>query len=189
MLCWSELIVVLIVAIALARTRRTPWSLVAWVLLVLGFSTFSWIALVLVVAWLFALAWRSWCAMPRSTLAFNALQIALAALTFIALVCVAAAIPQGLLGEPDMHVAGQGSTAHALRWFVDRNADALPRVRAITLPLSAYKLAMLSWAIWLANALVAWLRSGFAAWTRDGYWRARASTPRVDIPVVAPPPR
>jgi hypothetical protein len=37
-----------------------------------------------------------------------------------------------------------------------------------------YKVLMLLWALWLANALIGWLRDAFAAWTRDGYWRSRA---------------
>ena len=49
----------LLVAYALARTRRTPLTLTQWILLGIGFSTFSWLALAVVVAWLFALDWRA----------------------------------------------------------------------------------------------------------------------------------
>jgi len=108
-------------------------------------------------------------------------------LTAIALVCLVAAIPQGLLGTPDMHVAGNGSSATSLRWFVDRSGvDTWPTARAISLPLWTYKAAMLAWAIWLANAVIGWLGWGLAAWTRGGYWRRRAKA-AVDIPAVPPP--
>ena len=96
----------------------------------------------------------------------------------MALLCLVAAIPQGLLGTPDMHVAGNGSSAQSLRWFADRSDDALPVASAISVPLWVYKVAMLAWAIWLANAVVGWLRYGFAAWTRDGHWRAHAAQGR-----------
>jgi len=183
-LYWSELVVMLLVAWALARTRRTPLKLWQWILLGIGFSTFSWLALLAVVAWLFAIDWRERGPAPASALAFNLAQIGLVVLTLIALLCLVAAIPQGLLGTPDMHVAGNQSSAQLLRWFADRSADALPQGVAISVPLWVYKLAMLAWALWLASAVVGWLRHGFAAWIRDGYWHR---TPKVDVPAAPPP--
>lgn len=187
-LYWSELVVMLLVAWALARTKRTPLRLWQWILLGIGFSTFSWLALLVVVAWLFAIDWRARGPLPRSVLAFDVAQVGLVALTVIALLCIAAAIPQGLLGSPDMHVAGNQSTAQALRWFADRTSDALPTASAVSVPLWVYKLAMLAWALWLASALVGWLRSAFAAWTHDGYWRRSPRKAKVDVPAAAPPP-
>jgi hypothetical protein len=187
-LYWSELLVMLLIAWALARTRRTRLTFVQWILLGIGFSTFSWPALLLVVAWLFALDWRERSAPPASAALFNLAQIGLAVLTGAALLCLVAAIPQGLLGVPDMQVAGNGSSAYGLRWFADRSADALPGASAISVPIWAYKIAMLAWAIWLANAVVGWLRHGFAAWTRGGHWRALPRKAVVDIPSATPPP-
>lgn len=187
-LYWSELVVMLLVAYALARTRRTPLTLAQWILLGIGFSTFSWLALAVVVAWLFALDRRARGPAPASAAWFDLSQIALAVLTVIALVCLAAAIPQGLLGTPDMHVAGHGSQPQSLRWFADRSADALPEARAISVPLWVYKVAMLAWALWLANAVIGWLRYGFAAWTKDGYWRAVRRKAIVDVPAETAPP-
>jgi hypothetical protein len=187
-LYWSELAVMLLVAWALARTRRTPLRLWQWILLGIGFSTFSWLALAVAVAWLFALDWRARGPSPSSAVLFDVSQIALAVLTLVALVCLAAAIPQGLLGAPDMHVAGHGSYAQTLRWFADRSSDALPQATAISVPLWVYKVAMLAWALWLANAVVGWLRHGFAAWTKDGYWRALRRKPVVDVPAATAPP-
>ncbi|MEO6929234.1 MAG: hypothetical protein ABI190_08720, partial [Casimicrobiaceae bacterium] len=184
-LYWSELAVMLLVAFALARSRRTPLKTWQWMLLGLGFSTFSWLALLLVVAWLFAFDLRARGA-PSSPRVFNLVQVGLAALTLVALWCVLASIQQGLLGAPDMHVTGNGSSAQALNWFADRSADALPVASAISVPLWIYKLAMLAWALWLAHALVGWLRNAFAAWTRDGYWRS-VPRPIVDVPTAKAP--
>jgi hypothetical protein len=184
-LYWGELLVMILVAYALSRTRRTKLTFVDWLLLGIGFSTFSWTALIVVVAWLFAFDWRG-----RTTLAsdgvFNFAQVSLAALTAIALLCLISAIPQGLLGQPDMHVTGYGSSAHALQWFDDRSTDSLPQAMAITLPLWVYKVLMLAWALWLANALIGWLRIAFASWTTDGYWRARKKATPAEPPVAAP---
>jgi hypothetical protein len=179
-LYWGELVVVILVAYALARTRRTRLRFRDWLLLGLGFSTFSWSALGVVVAWLFAFDWRARGEMSPVRWRFNLLQIALLILTAVALTALASAIPQGLLGSPDMHVTGNGSNAQYLQWFADRSSDTLPQAASVSLPLWVYKVLMLAWALWLANALIGWLRDGFAAWTRDGYWRARIK------PVVAP---
>ena len=184
-LYWGELLVMILVAYVLSRTRRTKLRFIDWLLLGIGFSTFSWTALIVVVVWLFAFDWRG-----RTTLTsdrvFNLAQVSLAALTAIALLCLISAIPQGLLGQPDMHVTGYGSSAHALQWFEDRSADALPQAVAITLPLWVYKVLMLLWALWLANALIGWLRNAFASWTTDGYWRAAKKVAPPETPAAAP---
>jgi len=186
-LYWGELIVLIALAFALARTRRTPLRFHHWLLLGLGFSTFSWSALLIVVAWLFAFDWRRRGALSSSWWRFNLTQVALAVLTVVALFALASAIPQGLAGQPDMHVVGNGSTAFDLRWFADRSADALPQASALSLPLWVYKVLMLGWALWLANAVIGWLREGFAAWTRDGYWRPRPAAAVLPAPTPTAP--
>ncbi len=170
-LYWGELVVMILVAFALARSGRARLKFRHWLLLGLGFSTFSWVALLVVVAWLFAFDWRARSEPLANESHFNLAQIGLGLLTLIALACLISAIPQGLLGQPDMHVTGNGSSAHALRWFVDRSSDELPHAYAFSLPLWVYKLLMLAWALWLANALIGWLRDAFQAWTKGGYWR------------------
>ena len=170
-LYWGELVVLVAIAWALSRTRRTKLRFVEWLLLGLGFSTFSWGALLIVVAWLFAFDWRARGERQSIRWRFNGVQIALVALTGLALVALVSAIPQGLLGQPDMHVVGNGSIPTALRWFADRSADSLPLASAVSVPVWVYKVLMLAWALWLANALIGWLRDGFVAWTRGGYWQ------------------
>jgi len=176
LLYWGELAVALVLAflLTLALTRRgwTGLRLHHWFLLVLGFSTFSWTALALIAGWLVALDWRQ-----RADLSawkawrFNSVQIGLALLSVIALICLIAVIPVGLLGQPDMGVAGHGSHSHQLNWFADQSAGQLPTVTLITLPMWAYRAAMLAWALWLAWSVIGWLRRGLAAWTQGGYWR------------------
>ncbi len=190
-LLWGELLVMVIAAILLSRWRHSPLRMHQWLLLAVGFSTFSWAALIVVALWLFALdGRRRWA--PADALRFNLVQIALPVLTLAALLCMFNAIRNGLLGAPDMYVTGNGSDAQLLRWFADRSADALPVAGAISLPLWVYKLAMLAWALWLAWAVVDWLRRGFAAWQRGGYWRSPAPAAKLDpigdLPTPPPPP-
>ena len=191
-LYWGELVVMVLVAWGLARLRRTPLKLWHWLLLGFGFSTFSWGALLLVAAWLFALDWRGRWQGTKNDGVFNLAQIALALLTVLALFCLVASVPYGLLGQPDMHITGNGSSAQQLRWFADQAADALPVAGAVTLPRWVYQFSMLAWAMWLANALIGWLRWGFGAWTAGGYWRSAppkaAATSAATAPTSAPPP-
>ncbi len=161
-----------------------------WLLLGLGFSAFDWSAFALVALWLILLGVRGRHPpsdnMQRGS--FNLIQIGLAALTLCALLALIAAVPQGLLGQPDMHVAGNGSTAWSLNWFADRASDAVPVGTAFSLPLWTWKLAMLAWALWLANALIGWLRWAFEAWSTAGYWRRSEPNPAARTEPVPGPP-
>ncbi|KAA0071153.1 hypothetical protein [Rhodanobacter sp. T12-5] len=187
-LYWSQLLVLLLAAWLLARYAPTPLRFRHWLLLGLGFSAFAWSAYALVVAWLILLGLRAR-GTPSEQLGstkFNLLQLGLALLTLLALVVLIAAVPKGLLGLPDMHVAGNASDAWNLRWFADQSANVLPGAGVLSVSLWVYKLAMLAWALWLANALIGWLRWAFDAWTRGGYWRKSAPRPGVTPPQLPP---
>jgi len=117
---------------------------------------------------------------------FNLVQIGLVLFSVPAMLCLVGAVYAGLLGDPDMSVTGNWSSARSLRWFADQSAALLPQAGALTLPLWVHKVAMLAWALWLASALVGWLRWAFACWTRGGYWRRDVRT-RVKLPDPPPP--
>jgi hypothetical protein len=175
-LYWGELAVALLLArlftFTLTRRGWTTLRLYQWLLLVLGFSTFSWAALALIVAWLIALDWRRRAVLSEwRNGAFNSVQFALASLSVIALLVLIAVIPNGLLGMPDMGVVGHGSSGNQLNWFADQSSGNLPAVTLISLPMWVYRVAMLAWALWLAWAVIGWLRRGLAAWMQGGYWR------------------
>lgn len=186
-LYWSQLVVLLLAAWLLARYAPTPLRFHHWLLLGLGFSAFAWSAYALVVVWLIALGLRARGVRAGNEVAFNLLQIALAALTALALLALVGAVPRGLLGLPDMHVAGNGSTAWQLHWFADQSSGALLNAGVFSVSLWVYKIAMLAWALWLANALIGWLRWAFGAWSEGGYWRKRAATATPpDLPPTSP---
>ena len=84
------------------------------------------------------------------------------------------AVQQGLLGAPDLQIAGNGSSGHLLRWYQDRSPPAWQPGEFWSAPLWVYRLLMLGWALWLAWALLGWLRWGWQCWGRDGHWRRRA---------------
>jgi len=80
-------------------------------------------------------------------------------------------IQQGLLGTPEMQIAGNGSSAHVLRWYQDRIAATPPGGWLLSVPLLVYRLAMLVWALWIAQALVGWLRWGWSCFSHGEIWR------------------
>jgi hypothetical protein len=187
-LYWSQLVVLLLVAWLLARFAPAPLRFRHWLLLGLGFSAFAWSAYALVVLWLILLGLRARGAPAErwTAVRFNLLQCALAALTLLALAVLISAVPKGLLGLPDMHVAGNHSSAWNLRWFADQGTNALPLGGVFSVSLWVYKIAMLAWALWLANALIGWLRWAFDAWTHGGYWRKREPKVGVTPPQLPP---
>jgi len=175
-LYWSELVVFLVLAVAIGRSGRSPLKTHEWLLLGLGLSTFSWWVLLLFAVWMFAMRWRDgW--RSDSNLRFNLVQIALGVLFVTTLIALVSAIPNGLLGHPDMRIAGPGSYGGTLAWFDDRIAGAMPDKSVISVSLWWYKLAMLVWALWLSFALVRWVPWAWRAYASGGIWRGRITLP------------
>jgi hypothetical protein len=171
-LFWGVLVVVAIIAVGLARSALTPLGTGAWLLLGIGLSQVNiWLALI-VVAWLLALGLRSRRGAALGKTAFNLSQLGLAFLTVAALVVLFHAVKQGLLGLPEMQIAGNGSTAYVLNWYQDLSTEQLPTAWVISVPVLAYRLLMLAWALWLAFALLRWLRWGWQAYSESGLWRS-----------------
>jgi hypothetical protein len=172
-LYWSELAVLILFALILGRIGLAPLTSWHWLLLGLGFSTFSWPALGVVVFWLLACGVRERWQTDVNWWRFNLIQTAIGGLTVIALLYVVTTLPQGLLGTPDMHVIGHGSYGDVLNWFADRSDSALPVASVITVPLWFYKALILAWALWLSFALLRWLPWVWQCFSSQGYWRSR----------------
>ena len=172
-LFWPLLAVLAALAVALGRIRLTPLRTHHWLLLGLGLTQVPLAAGALVAGWLLALGWRGEHGASVRGRWFDLVQIALVLWTLAALVVLFYSIQQGLLGLPDMQVAGNGSRASVLRWYQDRAGATLLRPWVLSIPLLAYRALMLAWALWLAMALLAWLRWGWAQWSRGELWRGR----------------
>ena len=175
-LYWGELLVFLGLAIVLGRLSHSPLSIGEWLLLGLGLSTISWTVLLLVAVWLFMMRWRE-----RTTDAqippgrFNVIQVALAALTVVAVTSlVFSGVRYGLLATPDMGVTGPGSYRNTFSWFMDRTSATLPQPVLYSVPMWVYRTVMFAWALWIALALARWLRFAWRAWSTGGYWRLPA---------------
>lgn len=181
-LFWSTVIALVPVSIALARTGLTPLGAVQWFLLGIGLTQIPiWAALV-VAGWLLALGWRGRNA-GGEPFVFDLRQIVLGLWTVVALTLLFWAIQHGLLGAPEMQIAGNGSDGWMLRWYADRAAGPMPTAWVLSVPLLAYRLAMLAWALWLANALLRWLSWGWQCFSTGGVWHSAPEAPRVPPPV------
>ena len=186
-LYWAMLLVIAALAVGLGRLGGTPLRTGSWLLLLIGLSQIPLLAGVVVVGWLLALARRAQLAPGAvSDRSFNGIQIGLAVLTLLALFTLMGAVRQGLLGYPEMQVAGNGSTASALHWYQDRSPPVPPRALVLSVPLWVYRVAMLAWALWLAAALLDWLRWGWGCFATGGLWRKRR---RETAPPQATPPQ
>ncbi|MDP5293858.1 hypothetical protein Q9290_16430 [Oceanimonas sp. CHS3-5] len=170
-LFWSLVAITVLLAAGLARLPHTPLRFHHWLLLGLGLTQIPlWMAAT-VVLWLLAFGLRGRWQHQQAGAWFNLAQVGLVLLTLVALAYLFHAIQQGLLGLPDMQIAGNGSYGNRLNWFQDRSAGALPTGWVLSVPLLFYRLLMLVWALWLAFALLGWLRWGWQCFTRDGLWR------------------
>ena len=185
-LFWGVLAVLFAIAWALGRLRFAPLRAWQWALLFVGLSQIPVWAAAVVVAWFAALTWRGRYGESLSAGRFKLAQGALVLLTLVTLALLFRAVAAGLLGQPEMQIAGNGSWAHSLHWYQDRFDKTLPQAWVWSAPLWLYRLLMLLWALWLANALLRWLRWGWEQFNAGGIWRQPAPKPAANP--AAPPP-
>lgn len=182
-LFWGVLLVILLVALALGKTKTTPLKTHHWILLGVGFSQAPVWMPALVAAWFFLLAYRERQPAAVSDRRFNALQLLLVFTTCLAGAFMLYAIWQGLLGLPHMQIVGNGSWEYELNWYQDRAEGVLPSAWVISVPIFVYRLLMLAWALWLAFALLNWVKWGWRCFSSNGLWR------KVTVPVIKKTPQ
>ena len=184
---WGFLVVSLALSFLLGSTSLTPLRWRHWFLLSLGLTQAPLPVTLLVLVWLFSLGVRKRRGGETAAIWFDLYQIALGALTVAALIGLFWSIRHGLLGYPEMKIAGNGSTARLLAWYEDRVASELPRPWILSGPLLLYRLAMLAWSLWLALALLRWLRWGWDCFSDGGVWRRIRRPPSPPRPPEAEP--
>ncbi|MDD9302765.1 MAG: hypothetical protein HUK40_10705 [Desulfobacter sp.] len=145
-LFWSVLIIVFIIALGLSRTQWAGLHFFHWFLLCLGMSMSNLGAGILVIGWLIALDFRKKANQMKGG-SFNLVQVGIVLLTFLSAAALVFAISNGLLGHPDMNIRGNGSSAGLLRWYHDVSLPVLPQAWVISIPMLAYRIAMLAWAL------------------------------------------
>lgn len=173
-LFWGVLLALFILSLALGASKLTPLKSWQWFLLGIGLSQTETTLMILVAGWLVALALREkFNPVPKLKYwQFNLMQAGIAGLTFIALIVLAVAVGKGLLGMPEMQIAGNGSSSYVLNWYQDRSGEILPQPSFVSVPLWLYRALMLLWALWLAVAVIGWLRWGWKAMNVGGLWES-----------------
>lgn len=171
-LLWGMLAVILLLALVLGRSASTPLKTHQWILLSLGVATVNLYVLALIALWLIILTKRGTLMQTPSRRIFKWMQFGLFCLSLVTLLLLLGSIPYSLLSSPDMHITGNGSNAHYLRWYQDQSESEFPQAWIISLPLWTYKLAMLLWSLWLASALLQWIRWGWQQLSRHALWYA-----------------
>ncbi len=173
-LFWPMLLVYAVLSFGLSRLPFVPLRFWQWLLLGVGLTQVHPLLALVVIAWFVALGFRKLRPLPIAAKHFNWAQFGLIALTVFALGILWAVIAKGLLGYPQMYIEGNGSTVQLLRWYCDRAMAALPHAWLLSVPLMAYRFAMLAWALWLAYAMNQWLRWGWGCFSEGGAWRRAA---------------
>jgi hypothetical protein len=170
-LFWALLLVTVLIAVGLGRSRLAPLKTHQWVLLGIGLTQLGVVSAALIVGWLLALGARERTPALDSPWYHNLVQLGLALLTLVALSALFDAVSRGLLGYPSMQIEGNDSDAYRLNWYQDRAAATPEQASIVSVPLWVYRVAMLFWALWLAFALLGWLKWGWGVYVRDGLWR------------------
>ncbi|MCB1619138.1 MAG: hypothetical protein KDI44_00210 [Thiothrix sp.] len=193
-LFWGVLLVLAILAFLLGRSGLTPLKGWQWLLLAVGLSQTATPLMIVVAAWLMAISWREKQQLQLREWQFNLMQVLLAGLTLVALLILMGAVANGLLGRPEMQIAGNGSSTYALNWYQDRTGTVLPQPDLVSAPLWIYRVLMLAWALWLAFSVLGWLRHGWRAINAGGLWKSlplrisRTAVPRQPVQPQNPPP-
>lgn len=196
-LIWGALVVVLVLAWFAPRGVPGLMGRPAWLVLALGVAPVSLGALAVLAGWFGALeARRRWSGRGRRALRI-AVQLLLVLWTLCAIAALLEVLRTGLLGYPDLLVAGPGSSNHLLSWTNDRFTERTAGAWVLSAPVWLYRAAMLAWALWLAASLLRWVGWAWRCYSVDGAWPDRtawAETRFEAAPTVpqataeAPPP-
>ena len=161
-LLWAQLAVALLVLLAVSRVKAVPIGYIGWLVIAVGLTqasgSFANVLIAVAAVW----SKRYW--EDARALPYNAGQIVLVVGALFSVLAFYHGIAQGLLGMPDMHIAGNGSSSHLLNWYQDRTVGSrMPVSTVISAPMWVYRLVMLGWALLAALAL-----TRLALW----FWRA-----------------
>ncbi len=187
-LFWPVLLVIILLALLLGGNlgvrRFTPLRSWHWLLLGLGLTQCGgFLAGLVIVSWFYAMALRERYAQRLEPGHFNIVQSSLVLLTLIFAFTLLDVIRLSLLGQPEMQIAGNGSTAEVLRWFQDQGAEQLPRPWVLSFPMWSYRALTLAWALWLAIFVVKHsLVWGWRCFSTGGLWHVPGSSGKMPDP-------
>lgn len=175
-LIWGVLIVVLALAWLAPRGLPGVMNRPAWIILALGVAPVSMWTLAVLAGWFGLLeARRRWALAAPDAPRWQRIlvQVLLVLWTISAVTALLDVLRTGLLGHPDLLVAGPGSSSHLLLWLNDRFTEHTAGAWVVSAPMWLYRALMLAWALWLATSLLKWVSWAWAAFSAGGAWPAR----------------
>lgn len=187
---WAVVILMIILAVMLGLSRRTPLAIWQWILLGLGVTLSTPVAALAVVLWFVMMQVRNQYGSKLQVIHFQILQGALVFLTLMFVLAIINCISTGLLGNPQMQLASPSNNlvhsnfwannAYELRWYQDKVLNDLSSIWIVSVPMFVYRILMLLWALWLAFSLIKWFQWGWQCFIQGGIWRTE---PEEDISV------
>ena len=184
MLYWGVLCVIVLGALALPRLARAlefnmPIAITGWLLLGLGLSTVNGYGVLIIAVMFFMLAARKQRVAPETMtrFQFNMMQCLIVAWVGLAVLCMVAAIPMGLLSNPEMKVVGNGSGSHFYNYYQDiaGASEGFPSVTVVSVPIMAYRAVMLLWSLWLSTQFIRWAAWAWGCFTENAVWISKTA--------------
>jgi len=153
---WGKLIVFVLVVLFLSRVGLTPLGTLSSIALGVGLASLPvfkfWIPLV----WLIGIGRIGGIAERfRKGIVTGSFVL----LILLSLVLFYEIISHGLLWDPPMLIAGNRSSATALKWYTDYSSTDLVRPWVLSLPIEYWRGLSLAWALWLVVAAYRWLKA------------------------------
>jgi len=169
---WGILLCAIGAGWILSRLPSSPLKAHSWILLCVGLTQVPFPVALVVLAWFFLFIQRGeWGAKKLSWWVFNLAQLLLLGATVVMIGCLIYVVRQGLLGSPEMWIAGNGSANTTLIWFQPLEKSTLPVPSAVSISLWFYRVLMLLWALWLAHSLIEWMRWAWKQGSESSLWK------------------
>ncbi|CAA6816077.1 MAG: Unknown protein [uncultured Sulfurovum sp.] len=90
------------------------------------------------------------------------------------------AVSVGLLGNPEMMIAGNNSYGNHLNWYSDRIGGTVPEPTVVSVSIWYYRALMLLWSIWIAFSLIKWLKWAWAVFSQGDMWSKSMKKKKVE---------
>jgi len=168
-LFWGKLLLLLLAAYLLARSKLTYLSTWQWCLLTLGLTQIPLTGLLIVMAFFIVIGMRN--RFTLKPLWHNLTLLGTLFLTLLTAGTFVSILSAGLLDGPQMEILGNNSYASQLNWYQDRLVGNLPHAWVFSTPEYVFKLLMLFWGLWLAFFLIKQGPIIWASLSHQGLWK------------------
>lgn len=168
---WSSLILLIFLVILLGRLDIGPIKTHHWLILCLGLFSLHVVPIIIAIAFLIVLKYRSKGIGTTNPGVYNVLQVCLLLWGALSCVIILIAIRNGFFGYPDTQIQGNGSNYGRLIWFLDSTDNQVGEISIFSLHLFFYKGFMLFWALWLAHSMTNWLPWMLASFSEGGMFK------------------